>query len=193
MTLSFAQSFKFTIENFVHSPCSAVPLFTTPEQTESNTQCRGDVIPNQLQCFQRMEINIVELISSPLESANVPKRWTIANQVLNFRFEQKNRIQSQVLDDVLTLLLAKYNFTNVLLEEYGRRSINSPALQPPTLSPSWTSVSEDIYCTLHSQPRNSLNVQKYNSVSKDYFIYVIGDVGWHAYSIADSSISTLGQ
>src|ERR1700709_65563 len=36
MTLSFAKSLKFTIENFVHLPCSSVPLFTTPEQTESN-------------------------------------------------------------------------------------------------------------------------------------------------------------
>lgn len=86
----FAKSFKFTIENFAHLPRFVVPLFPTPEQTESNTRCIIDVICSHiLQCFERMETNHVELISSALESIHlgkVPKKVNSNKSSFKFSF-----------------------------------------------------------------------------------------------------------
>lgn len=77
----FAKSFKFTIENVAHLPCSAVPLFPTPEQTESDTRCTLDVISSHiLQCFERIETYHAELISSALESIHLKE---VPNKVNN--------------------------------------------------------------------------------------------------------------
>lgn len=69
---------------------------------------------------------------------------------------------------MLAPLLAKHNLTNILLDEYGRRSINPPAPEPFTLPSSRTPVTGDICCTFYSQSRNSLIVQKYNSFSNGW-------------------------
>lgn len=83
------------------------------------------------------------------------------------RNQLNEKIEFQFLSNVMAPLLAKYNLTNSLLNEYCRRSLLDPLAKKQNARTS-SQTSDGIYCAHFSSTQKILIVQKYNSISNGW-------------------------